>query len=109
MINTSHAIGIVAVASLVTMAIRAFPFIVFPENKELPNFLVYLSRVLPSAIMGMLIVYCFRNTDIQAGAHGLPELIATSIVVGSYLWKKNILISIAVGTVCYMIMVQWGI
>ena len=104
MISNLHAVLIIAIAAVVTIAIRFLPFIIFPDNKELPGFLTYLSKVLPPAIMGMLIVYCFRNTDIQSATHGIPELIATVIVVCSYLWKKNILLSIAAGTVCYMLM-----
>ena len=106
MINVGHSVGIVAVAAAVTMAIRFLPFILFPENREVPKYLIYLSRVLPAAVMGMLVVYCYRNTEILIGSHGIPELIATIAVVGSYIWKKNFLISIAIGTILYMILVQ---
>lgn len=106
MSDMMHSAGIVAIAALVTIAIRFLPFILFPESREVPKFLTYLSHVLPAAIMGMLVVYCFRNTNIIVAPHGIPELIATVIVVGSYLWKKNFLISIATGTVVYMILVQ---
>ncbi|MBQ0027761.1 MAG: AzlD domain-containing protein [Lachnospiraceae bacterium] len=104
--NVMHSAWIVAVASLVTIAIRFLPFILFPESREVPKFLTYLSNVLPAAIMGMLVVYCFRNTDVVAFPYAIPEILATAVVVGSYLWKKNFLISIAVGTVLYMILVQ---
>ena len=106
MSNFVHSTEIVAIASLVTIAIRFLPFILFPESREVPKFLTYLSNVLPAAIMGMLVVYCFRNTDVVAAPHALPEIIATAMVVGSYLWKKNFLISIAVGTVLYMVLIQ---
>lgn len=104
--NVMHSAWIVAVASLVTIAIRFLPFILFPESREVPKFLTYLSNVLPAAIIGMLVVYCFRNTDVVAFPYAIPEILATAVVVGSYLWKKNFLISIAVGTVLYMILVQ---
>ena len=106
MSDTWHSILIVAVAAAVTMALRFIPFLVFPENKPLPKILVYLSNVLPAAIMGMLVVYCFRNTSIAESPHGIPELIAAAIVAGLYVWKKNFLISIAAGTVAYMLLVQ---
>lgn len=106
MTNTIHSAEIVAIASLVTIAIRFLPFILFPESREVPKFLTYLSKVLPAAIMGMLVVYCFRNIDIMSAPYALPEIIATAIVIGSYLWKKNFLVSIAIGTVIYMILVQ---
>lgn len=104
--NMIHGVSTVAVASLVTIAIRFIPFILFPESREVPKLLTYFSKVLPAAIMGMLVVYCFRNTAIIQAPHGIPELIATAIVAGSYVWKKNILLSIASGTVIYMILVQ---
>lgn len=106
MTSVMHSGGIVAVAAVVTMLLRFLPFILFPESKEVPKLLVYLSKVLPAAIMGMLVVYCFRNLNIMEASHGLPELLATIMVVGTYLWKKNFLISIAAGTIFYMVLVQ---
>jgi len=106
MINYWHSILIIVVVAIVTMAIRFLPFILFPENKEVPGYLLYLSKVLPAAVMGMLVVYCFRNTEIIEAPHGIPEMIASAIVIASYIWKKNFLISIGVGTVAYMILIQ---
>lgn len=68
--------------------------------------MLYLSGVLPYAIMGMLVVYCLRNVNIFSGSHGIPELLACLLVAGLHVWKKNTLLSIAAGTVCYMILVQ---
>lgn len=104
--NVLHSAGIVAVASLVTMLIRFLPFILFPENREVPPILTYLSKVLPPAVMGMLVVYCFKNVSFISAPFGLPELIASAVVAGLYIWKKNILISIGAGTVLYMVLVQ---
>ena len=104
--NFVHSTEIVVIASLVTIALRFLPFILFPESREVPKFLTYLSNVLPAAIMGMLVVYCFRNTDVAAAPNALPEIIATAVVIGSYLWKKNFLISIAIGTILYMVLIQ---
>lgn len=106
MTNALHSAGIIAVASIVTMAIRFIPFILFPESREVPKLLTYFSKVLPPAIMGMLVVYCFRNTEIVAYPFALPEIIASAVVILSYVWKKNILVSIALGTVLYMVLVQ---
>lgn len=106
MYNYWHSFGIVAVAAIVTIAIRFLPFILFPENREVPGWLIYLSKVLPAAVMGMLVVYCFKNTQIIDYPHGIPEIIATVVVVASYVWKKNFLVSIAMGTVLYMVLVQ---
>lgn len=103
---TMHSVGIVAVASIVTIAIRFLPFIIFPEDKELPGLLVYFSKVLPAAIMGMLVVYCFKNVEVLESPHALPEIIAGLVVIASYIWKKNYLLSIGVGTVLYMVLVQ---
>ena len=100
-----HAAALVAVIALVTAGLRFLPFLIF-RGRQTPAFISYLGRVLPYAIMGMLVVYCLRNTSITAAPHGIPELIATALVVGLHIWKKNTLLSIIAGTVCYMVLVQ---
>ena len=100
-----HSAALVAVIALVTIGLRFLPFAVF-RGRETPKFIAYLGRVLPYAIMGMLVVYCLRNTSISAAPHGIPELSACALVVGLHLWKKNTLLSIIAGTVCYMVLVQ---
>ena len=95
---------LVAIMAIVTILLRFLPFMVFKKNT--PKYSSYLGEVLPSAIIGMLVVYCLRNTDIIAAPHGLPELIAAAIVVGLQIWKRNALVSILSGTVAYMLMVQ---
>ena len=102
----AHSAAVIFVAAAVTVFLRFAPFILFPANKKLPDILLYMGKVLPGAIMGMLIVYCFRNTRVLTWPHALPELIAGLVVAASYLWKKNILISIAAGTVLYMVLIQ---
>ena len=97
--------ALVAVVAAVTMALRFLPFWIF-RGRETPRFIAYLGRVLPYAIMGMLVVYCLRNTAILTAPYGLPELIACVVVVGLHLWKRNTLLSIIAGTVCYMVLVQ---
>ena len=101
-----HAMLIVAVVALVTIALRFAPFVIFSGTKTTPPFVAYLGRVLPYAIMGMLVVYCLRNTQLAAAPHGVPEIIACAVVAGLHLWKRSTLLSIVGGTVCYMLLVQ---
>ena len=89
-----------------TMLTRFLPFILFPSGKPTPKFIRYLGKALPGAVFGMLVVYCLKNVNILGGSHGLPELIAIAIVVGLHLWKRQMLISIAGGTISYMLLVQ---
>lgn len=105
-IDVVHSLLLIAVMSLVTMFTRFLPFIVFRNADKTPKILLYLGRVLPGAIMGMLIIYCFRSTAVFSWPFALPEIIASGVVVGLYLWKKNILLSVGVGTVLYMVLVQ---
>ena len=101
-----HSGLLVAVIALVTLLLRALPFIIFGGKGKTPAFITYLSNVLPCAIMGMLIVYCLRGTELLKAPYGIPELIAGGTVVSLHLWKKNTLLSIAVGTILYMFLVQ---
>ena len=95
---------LVAVMAVVTIVLRFLPFWVL--KKKTPRYISYLGEVLPSAIIGMLVVYCLKDTDIIAPPHGLPEFIAGAIVVGLQVWKRNSLISILTGTAVYMLMIQ---
>lgn len=89
-----------------TMATRFLPFIVFSEKRETPAFIQYIGKFLPSAVFGMLVVYCLRNVDITQAAYGLPELISILATVGIHLWKRQMLLSIAAGTACYMLLLH---
>ncbi len=106
MISDSHAIGVIAVVTVVTAVLRFLPFLIFGGKRKTPGFVTYLAHVLPFAIIGMLVVYCLRNVQIQSGSHGLPELLAGGLVVVLHLWKKNTLLSIAAGTAAYMVLIQ---
>lgn len=97
----------VGLCALATMLTRFLPFFVFRADKPTPRYVQYLGKALPAAIFGMLVVYCLKNVNVFAGSHGLPELIAIGLVVGLHLWKRNMLLSIGGGTVCYMLLVQW--
>lgn len=101
-----HAGMLVAIMALVTLLLRALPFIIFNGKRKTPAFITYLSNVLPYAIMGMLVVYCLRGTEIIMPPHGIPELIACIVVVGLHLWERNTLLSIAIGTAVYMMLIQ---
>ena len=101
-----HAGLMVAVIALVTLFLRSLPFLLFGGKRKTPVFITYLSNVLPYAIMGMLVVYCLRNTNFLAAPHGLPEVIACGAVALLHLWKRNTLLNIALGTVLYMFLVQ---
>ncbi len=90
-----------------TMLTRFLPFLLFPAGKPTPKYLQYLGKVLPAAVFGLLVVYCLRNVSIVSGSHGIPELIAIAVAIGLHLWKKQMLLSIAGGTVCYMLLVQF--
>lgn len=98
------AVILVAAMAIVTMLLRFLPFLVF--KGKTPEYITYLGNVLPPAIIGMLVIYCLRNTSILSAPHGLPELLAAMIVVGLQVWKRNSLISILSGTAVYMLMVQ---
>ena len=102
---TQQLITIAAVA-LGTMLTRFLPFLVFPEGKPTPKYVQYIGKALPGAVFGLLVIYCLKNVSLFAGGHGLPELIAIAVVVLLHLWKRQMLLSIAAGTVCYMLLVQ---
>ena len=101
-----HDVLLIVVAALVTMATRFLPFLIFGENRKTPPIIEYLGKVLPFAIMGMLVVYCLKDVSFLAFPYGLPELLACAAVVVLHVWKRNSLLSIGGGTVCYMLLVQ---
>ena len=101
-----HDILLVAVAVLVTMATRFLPFLIFGEKRKTPPVIEYLGTVLPCAIMGMLVVYCLKDVSFLSAPFGLPELISCVVVAALHVWKRNSLLSIGGGTVCYMLLVQ---
>ena len=101
-----HAVILIAIMSLVTIAIRFFPFFVFGGKKETQEYISYLGRVLPYAIMAMLVVYCLKEVSFFTSPFGIPELIGVLLVVLVHKWKHNTLLSIGVGTICYMVLIQ---
>lgn len=90
-----------------TMLTRFLPFLLFKEDRKTPEFVQYIGKFLPPAVFGMLVVYCLKDVDILEGSHGLPELIAILVTGALHIWKRNMLLSIAGGTVCYMLLVHF--
>ena len=92
---------------LATMATRFLPFLLFPAGKETPKYITYLGKVLPGAVFGLLVVYCLKDVSVFSDTYAIPELIAIFITVAAHLWKRQMLLSIAAGTICYMLLVQF--
>lgn len=90
-----------------TMLTRFLPFLLFPADKPTPEYIQYLGNVLPSAVFGLLVIYCLKNVSLFNGSHGLPEFISIGLVVILHYWKRQMLLSIAGGTLCYMLLVQF--
>ena len=99
-----HAGYIVMISGAVTVMLRVLPFAAFGRRR--PDFVLYLGRVLPPAVMAMLVVYCLKGVDLFAGTHGIPEAAACIVVAALHVWKRNTLLSIVAGTVAYMFMIQ---
>ena len=101
----THSIILVVIMAVVTIVLRFLPFLVY-NGKETPAYISYLGRVLPYSIMAMLVVYCLKNVSIVSRPYGIPELLAIVVVTALHVWKKNTLLSIIGGTVCYMVLIQ---
>lgn len=104
--SITEQIIMIAMVVLGTMATRFLPFIVFPHGKETPKYVQYLGKALPGAVFGLLVVYSLKSVSLIAYPHGIPEFIALAFVVVLHLWKRQMLLSIAGGTVLYMVLVQ---
>ena len=102
-----RSVAIILLVAITTLATRAIPFIVFPEGKKIPKAVEYLGKVLPPAVIGMLVVYCFKSVNPLSFPFGIPELIAGIVVVLLHVWKRNNLLSIGVGTILYMVLIQY--
>ena len=101
-----HSVLLIVVISLITMLLRFLPLWIFGNGQQTPAIIQYLGKVLPYAIMGMLVVFCLKGVSLVTASHGLPELIACGTVVGLHIWKRNTAVSIVGGTVVYMVLVQ---
>ena len=96
----------VAVVVAATLLTRFSAFLIFPPGKKAPDFVQYLGKALPAAVMGMLVIYTFKDTIVFSSPYGVPELIALLVTVGMHLWKRNMFMSIGIGTIVYMLIVQ---
>ena len=102
--HTAYGLIQVAVIAGITILLRFLPFLVFRNGA--PKLVVYLGKVLPYAIIGMLVVYCLRNVSFTGGSYGICEVLSVGLVVVLHKWKHNTLLSVAAGTICYMVLVQ---
>lgn len=98
---------IILVIALGTMITRFTPFLLFPEKKELPPIIIYLGKTLPPAMMGLLVVYCLRNVSPLTFPYAIPELLSIGLIIALHLWKRNVLLSIGIGTLAYMVLIQF--
>lgn len=105
--NTYNSLIIILVVALCTLLTRALPFVIFGGKRNVPGVVSYLGRVLPPAIMAILVVYCMKDLNFRGPTHGMTEIVAALIVIILHLWRKNTLLSIGAGTVCYMFLVQF--
>ncbi len=102
----SQQIATILLCTLATVLTRFLPFLVFSSKKPTPVYIQYLGKALPAAVFGMLVIYCLKNVSLFTGTHALPELISITVVVLLHLWKRQMMLSMAGGTICYMLLVQ---
>ena len=105
-ISAGQSLLIIILVALTTFSTRVIPFLLFPKGKEVPPSIQYLGKVLTPAVIGMLVVYCLKGTTIHMAPYGIPEMISVAVVAILHVWKRNNLLSIGVGTVLYMVLIQ---
>jgi len=106
-LTVTEALIIIGVMALATAITRFLPFICFPDAASAPRYISYLGKMLPTAAVSLLVVYCLRDVSITSLPHGIPEAIAIATVTALHIWKKNTLLSVATGTIVYMLLVQF--
>ncbi|MBR2411111.1 MAG: AzlD domain-containing protein [Clostridia bacterium] len=102
-----HSAVLIAVAAVITAILRFLPFFIFGGKRKTPEFITYLGKVLPFAIMAMLVVFCLKNVSITTFPHGIPELISVAAAALLHIWKRNTLLSIIGGTVLYILLINF--
>lgn len=107
MSDTLHTLLTILTAALVTVGLRFLPFLLFGGERKTPAIILRLGKVLPYAIIGMLVIYCLKDIRLLEAPHGIPELLGCLITAALHVWKRNTLLSIGVGTVSYMLMLQF--
>lgn len=103
-IQTIIMIGAIALGTMIT---RFTPFLIFPDHKEAPRFIIYLGKVLPAAAIGLLVIFCLKGINLLQAPYGIPEIISVICVMLLHWWKRNSLLSIGAGTVLYMLLIQF--
>ncbi len=106
MTDYRDAMIVIAVMGLAVLATRIVPVLIFGRGERVPEFILYLGRVVPYTAMGLLIVYCLRDVPVMDAPHGLPEIISLAVVTVTYIWKRNTILSVVIGTALYMFLVQ---
>lgn len=104
--RTEYILIAVVVSAVITFGLRAFPFVLFGGSRKMPEMIVKLGKVLPATIMAVLIVYCVKDSMENVVGIGIPKAIAVLVVAGSYKWKHNTFVSIALGTLVYMVLLR---
>ncbi len=106
MLTTSQSLILIAILAAVTFLTRAIPFLLFPDKNRMPSFVRYLGQALPYSIMAMLVVYCYKNVSLTASPFGIPEFICALFILILHRRRHNLILSIAGGTILYMLLVQ---
>ena len=101
-----EALLIILVVAVCTLITRLIPFVLFGGKRQVPKAITYLGNILPPAIMATLVVYCLKGADLFSSSHGIPEFLSVAVTAVLHVWKRNVLVSIAAGTICYMFLVQ---
>lgn len=97
----------ILLCALGTMVTRFLPFLIFKSGSGLPSYVKYLGKALPSAVFALLVVYCLKDVSLFSGSHGIPEALSMAVTTVLHLWKRQMLLSMAGGTICYMMLVQY--
>lgn len=106
-LTTAQALIIIGMLAIGTAITRFLPYIFFPNAASAPRYIIYLGKMLPTAAISLLVVYCLRYVSFAAAPHGIPETISIAVVAALHIWRKNTLLSIAAGTAVYMLLVQF--
>lgn len=105
-VSVKTSVLIILLVALTTFGTRLFPFIVFPKGRKTPEVVKYLGKVLTPGIIGLLVIYCLKDTNFMAFPFGLPALLSVIVTAGLHLWKRNMFLSIGAGTVLYMVLIR---
>ncbi|MDO4478219.1 MAG: AzlD domain-containing protein [Lachnospiraceae bacterium] len=102
----SYTFILILIMALITIALRALPFLIFTKDRKTPAYIIYLGKVLPQAVIGMLVIYCLKDISPRVAPFGLPEILAAAAVALLQVWRRNAVLSILGGTAIYMVLVQ---